>query len=232
MSKKFYVSILSLFFIISCKKDSKDNNSNNNSYVLTINIDNQTNKLAVIQNLNNPTFKDSARINNNIAVFNGKIDYPERYILTIENMFGGKMFILENDSINISITNNDLINAQVTNSIINNELLQVQKSSEDIYNKIDLLFPDLQRARLENDAEKLSEISKKMSLIEKENIDFNFSYATNNPTSFISAMILYDLSKRDSIDVNRIKSTYDKLSDIVKKNSDALKVNQFLEQLH
>lgn len=232
MYKKFYVSILSLFFIISCKKDSKDFKTNNSSYVLTIHIDNQTNKLAVIQNLNNPTFKDSARINNNIAVFNGKIDYPERYILTVENMFGGKMFILENDSINISINNSDLINAQITNSKINTELLNVQKTSENIYNQIDLLFPDLQRARLENDVKKLSEISKKLSSIEEENIDFNFNYAANNPSSYISAMILDDLSKRDSIDINKIKSTYEKLSDNVKKSSDAIKVNQFLQKLH
>lgn len=223
---------VSLLFIIllftSCKKE-KQIISNKVPYTLSILIDNNEGNKAYIQKLLNPTEIDSAVIKNGISTFVGQIAYPERYILTIETVFGGKMFILENDSINIHIKNNDLMNATILNSKINYELISVQKESEKIYNKIDLLFPDLQRARLENDAISLKDISNKMSLIEQENMNFHFSYASKNPNSFISAMILNDLSKRDTIVRNKTTKIYSSFSMEVKKSEDSKVINTLIK---
>ena len=223
---------VSLLFIIllftSCKKE-KQIISNEVPYTLSILIDNNEGNKAYIQKLLNPTEIDSTVIKNGVSTFVGQIAYPERYILTIETVFGGKMFILENDSINIHIKNNDLMNATILNSKINYELISVQKESEKIYNKIDLLFPDLQRARLENDAISLKDISTKMSLIEQENMNFHFFYASKNPNSFISAMILNDLSKRDTIVRNKISKIYASFSMEVKKSEDSKVINTLIK---
>tara|TARA_B110000908_G_C10264179_1_gene462062 strand:+ start:3777 stop:4463 length:687 start_codon:yes stop_codon:yes gene_type:complete len=224
--------LVSLLFIItlftSCKKE-KQLILNEDSYTLSILIDNNEGNKVYIQKLLSPTEIDSTIVKNGISTFVGQISYPERYILTIETVFGGKMFILENDSINIHIKNNNLMNATIQNSKINYELISVQKESERIYNKIDLLFPVLQRARLENDAISLKDISNKMSLIEQENINFHFSYASKNPNSFISAMILNDLSKRDTIVRNKISKIYSLFSMEVKKSEDSKVMNTLIK---
>lgn len=225
----FYFSLLLL--ISSCKKDNNLSNKVN-EYVLSIEIDNKNGHFAYIQKLNNPKEKDSVLIQNSIGILKGEISTPERYILTIGETFGGKMFVLANDSINIKVPEQDLLNAQISGSKINEELKTFQKKSEEIYDKIDLLFPDLQRARLENNADYISEIAKKMSAIEEENISFNYNYASEHPNSFISAMILNDLSKRDSIDVKKVVDLYNLLSEDVKKSSDAQFVHNYIQQLH
>lgn len=231
MIKNSFLIIVSILTLGSCAKEVKKV-PKKNSYSLNISVETITKNVVYLQRLANPKEIDSTIIDNQTALFTGSIETPERYLITIEGFFGGKMIVLENDSITIKITNKDLINSKIVGSKLNNELLKVQKNSEKIYNQIDALFPDMQRARLENDAEKLQEISVKMTLIEQENIDFNYNYAKQHPDSFISAMILSDLSKRDAIDSKKISSIYNSFTDEVKKSIDAQKVSIFLETLH
>ncbi|PHR68858.1 MAG: hypothetical protein COA67_11940 [Lutibacter sp.] len=227
---------ISLFFLLfltlsSCTKD-KTKVLKSDTYFLSVSTENGSNNTVYLQKLANSTVIDSTQIENGIALFKGSVDTPQRYLITIEGYFGGKMIVLENDSITIEIRNKDLINSKIVGSKLNNELFNVQKQSEKIYNKIDPLFPDMQRARLENDAKKLQEISMKMTIIEQENINFNFNYSKENPNSFISAMILNDLSRRDSIDLKKLTDTYNALSDNVKKSVDAQRVASFITELH
>jgi len=231
MFKKVFLLISIIVLISSCGKEA-NTSKNDTSYLLNISIDDANGSKVYLQNLNLLASIDSTTIVNGNAIFNGTVTTPERYLISIENVFGGKLIILENDSINVLVKNNDLINAQIIGSKLNDELLSIQKKSEKIYAKIDLLFPDLQRARLENNAAKLSEISSKMKAIEQENIDFHFDYVQKHPNSYIAVMILSDLSKRDSIDTKKVKHLFDSFSSEVKKSSDAQKIVLFLENLH
>lgn len=229
MKKRMCVLLISSFVFFSCAKE-KAKNEVQEQFVLNINISNADGNLSYLHKLTNSKtiLSDSAIIKNSKVTFNGSIRYPERYLLTVTNVFGGKLIILENDTINVQADKNDLTKATISSSLINNELADVQQKSMNIYDKMDLFFPDLQRARLENDAEKLSHIALKMKAIEKENIDFNYTYARENPNSYISAMILNDLSKRDSIDIKKVKAIYDTFSEEVKKCADAEQINLLL----
>ena len=231
MFKNISLIIILLFTLNSCTKENVKT-IENDSYFLSISTENGNNSSVYLQKLAAESEIDSVKIENGKAIFNGSLKTPQRYLITIEDFFGGKMIVLENDSITVTIKNKDLINSTITGSKLNNEMIKIQKESEKIYNKIDALFPDMQRARLENDAEKLQEISKKMSLVEQENVDYNFNYTKENPNSFISAMILNDLSRRDSIDTQKIKDSYNSLSNNVKKSIDAQKVASFIADLH
>jgi len=231
MLKKFIFLLSAILLMVSCEKET-NKPIQSNSYVLTISIDNVNGNKTYLQKLSNLKSIDSSIIRNGNATFRGKIKTPERYLLTIENVFGGKMLILENDSINIVVNNDDLIYATITGSKLNDELITTQKKSEKIYDKIDLLFPDLQRARLENDSKKLAEISSKMKAIEAENINFHFDYAKQHPNSFLSAMILSDLTKRDSIDIKKVSTIYNSFSKEVKKSVDAQFIDAFIKASH
>ena len=229
MFRNISIFVVLILTLSSCTKDNKT--SEKESYFLTISTESGTSNKVYLQKIAIAKEIDSTILKNGNAYFNGNIDTPQRYLITIDGYFGGKMIVLENDSITVEIKNKDLINSNIIGSKLNNELLNVQKESEKIYRKIDVLFPDMQRARLDNDAVKLEDISKKMTLIEQENIDFNFKYAKENPDSFISAMILSDLSRRDSIDTKKITESYNLLSENIKKSADAKKVATFIAEL-
>ncbi len=198
-------------------------------YTINVHLDNFDGKSVFLYKLS-PKLQltDSTLIINNFAHFKGKIDFPERYVLMIEGIKDGKLFIIENNPIEIIIDKNDLKQSVIKGSEINTALIQFQNKSKQITSKIDIFFPDLQRARLNNDAEILKKIASQISIIEQENIDFNFEFVTQHPTSFISAMILNDLSKREKIDVDKIFKAFHSLSNNVKQSIDAKEVNLFL----
>ena len=230
MSPKFkdisFLILTSLFF--SCDKQVEIPISKT-QYVINVHTDDLDNRNIFLYKLA-PTFSliDSTLIINNTAHFKGKIDFPERYAIKIKGIDSGKLFIIENDSIEVVIDKNDLTQSTIKGSKLNDELIEFQNKSKQINVKIELLFPDLQRARLNNDAETLEKIASQISAIEQENINFNFEYVNQHPTSFISAMILNDLSKRAGIDVDRIFNAYQKLSNNVKQSSDSKEVELFL----
>ena len=74
-------------------------------------------------------------------------------------------------------------------------------------------------------------ISNKIKAVEQEVLEINFSFVTANQNSFISAMILNDLSKRDSIDIDKISQLYQNLSLTVKKGKDAIELESTLNAI-
>ena len=215
-------------FFLSCEKQVEIPLSKI-QYSIKINIEDfNGNTISLYKLTPNFTVIDSVLVTKNTAFFDGKINYPERYFLTLDAIDGGKLFIVENDSIEINVDINDLKKSTIKGSKINDELFQFQNESKQISAKIELLFPDLQRARLNNDAEMLEKISTQIAEIEQENINFNFDYISRHPASFISAMILNDLSKREEIDIDKISKAFHSLSNTVKQSVDAEEVERFL----
>ncbi len=228
-----YTLKISLFFLIlfiafGCKKSTLKARQNPKFYI-SVSINNFNGYKLYLYKLT-PTSKliDSTIITNNKGVFEGEIQYPERYYIKLDGLNDGKLFIVENDSISILVNHDNLKNALVSGSKLTKELAEYQEKSQNIFSKIELLFPDLQSARMMNDVDKLAEISKKMSAIEQENIEFNFRYILQHSNSFIAAMILNDLSKNGEISTSQILESYQILSDKVKLGVDAKEIESYL----
>lgn len=230
-SQKEYRSVfvfLILLSFLSCKNQSTKTDLHQ-EYYISISIENTDGFSCYLHNLiPTLTLVDSAHIVNNNVRFKGAVEFPERYLLSIDGVSGNKLVIIENDSITIKANSNDLSQSKVIGSKLNDDLVLFQQESERIFSKIDLLFPELQRARLNNDAKKLESISAQIKMIERENIDFTFDFIAKNANSYLSAMLLNDLSKRDSIDIQRISYSYNLLSKKVQRGPDGVELFSFL----
>ncbi|MDV7188075.1 DUF4369 domain-containing protein [Lutibacter sp. TH_r2] len=172
---------------------------------------------------------DSAIVLKNKFNFKGIVTYPERFAFTYESSALSTILIIENKSFQIQLNGRDLQEPIIINSPLNTELEVYKTNSKNIFKKIDFLFPQFQKARLENDADKLFEIEKKMKAIENEFTKFTFNYIQQNNTSFISAMLLRDQLKVSKIDSLKISKLYKNLSSEVKNSPDALIVADYLK---
>jgi len=164
---------------------------------------------------------DSTAIENNQFIFKGAVKYPERFALTFENYSTAVILIIENTDFQMSLNTNQINEPVITGSALNNELHEYELTSKRIFKKIEFLFPQFQKARLENDATKLLEIGNEMKNIEAEFVDYSYNFIKNNRNSFVSAMILHDQLKTAKSDTLRIEQTYYMLAEEVKKSSDA-----------
>lgn len=234
--KKIILASCILFIFFNCttpkKKSIKENNSTvTNKFVLSGTFNTEiSDKVYLNKILENTLYPvDSSTIINHQFIFEGAVEYPERFALTFENYATPVIFILENTDFQIELNPTQLHEPILINSPLNYKLNEYKTHSKNIFKKIDYLFPQFQKARLENDVEELAKIGQKMKLIEREFSDFSFQFIENNKKSYISGMILRDQLKSSTADTLKIIKTYNMLSTNVKKAPDATLVADILE---
>jgi len=163
---------------------------------------------------------DSSTIINNKFSFKGVVEYPERFALTFENYSAIYVLIIENKNFQIEIKESQDNEPIIKGSNLNDKLLEYKTASKNIFKKIDYLFPQFQKARLENDSEKLNSIGIDMKNIELEFTNYSFDFIKENSDSFVAGMVLRDQLKSSEVDTTRIKQSYFLLSESVKKSPD------------
>ena len=236
MKHFFFVGILFIIFY-SCKKNvsqinplNKTTHSPFNGFEIKGTLENFYPEKVYLNKIIGDSFSkiDSSEIINNNFTFKGIVEFPERFAITFKNYSSITLFIIENTQFEIFI-NSEIINDPVIKgSPLNSKLHEYKIDAKKIFKKIDYLFPQFQKARLENDAEKLAEIEKEMKKIEKKFVNFSNNYILKNKESYIATMLLRDQLKSNPIDTLQIKKTYNILSSKIKNSPDAKIIASFL----
>ena len=112
-------------------------------------------------------------------------------------------------------------NPIIVGSPLNSLLFSYKLNAKNIFHQIDLLYPKFQKARLDNDSEKLTEIGEELKIIEAEFSDYTYNFIAENSNSHVAAMILRDQLKSSNIDSTKIKKYYNLLSKKVKNSPDS-----------
>lgn len=225
--KKIVATCLFSLFIFSCNNpkspSEKETKANKNGFVLQGTLKSDLSDKVYLSKIIEKNFQavDSAKVENNHFVFQGIVDYPERFILSFENSSAAAVLIVENTNFEIILDPDQIEEPVIKGSELNTILYEYKLASKNIFKKIDYLFPKFQKARLENDVKKLDEVGNELKKIEMEFTDFSFNFVKNNSDSYVSAMVLSDQLKSSTIDTTRISNAYKLLSKKVKKSPDA-----------
>ena len=224
---------LILFFlsaIISCKNKSTHNISN--GYLIEASIDQTLNgKKAYLKTQNNGVIiiLDTTIIKNGKFEFKGNIEKPVIYGIQIDSIKGTIVMFMENETITIEVYKDSLSASKISGSKTNDEYLDFVKRSNKIVSRMNVLFPVFQKARAENDVEKLQEINEKMQKISNDNTVFTLAYAKEHSDSYIGAMALQSVIRIPSIERDTISKIYNNFSDYVKRGEFAIETLLFLE---
>lgn len=228
--KKIVTACLFGLFIFSCNNPTsqlkKEKDSKKNGFVLQGTLKSFLSDKVYLNKIitNDIQPVDSAKIENNNFIFQGIVEYPERFMLSFENSSAAVIFIVENTNFEIFLDPDQIEEPVIKGSVLNAKLNDYKLASKNIFKKIDYLFPRFQKARLENDVKKLDEIGKELKKIETEFTDFSFNFVKNNSDSYVSAMVLSDQLKASTVDTTRISNAYKLLSEEVKKSPDAQRI--------
>jgi len=229
---KFYIYsiILSLILLSSCNsKSGKKQESNFTIKVKLENVEDGTKVLLKKQESNTTITIDSTTAKNGIFEFKGYTETPAMYGIFIENTKGRILSLVESGTVTITADKNSLQNAVITGSKLNDELKKFKEGSEKIVNKINDLFIQIQKARSENDLEKINEISDKMRAINDENTRYSLDYAKNNSESFVSSIVLQSLLRIPDVDIKEVESIYINFSKDVKKGEYAKNIYNHIQ---
>lgn len=236
--KRFFLLGIFCIILFSCKKNTTNSklptvstSEISNSFEITGNLENFFPKKVYLNKIIEESMYqiDSCEVKDNYFTFKGLVEFPERFALTFENYSAATILIVENTQIKLLINSKEIAEPTISGSNSNLLLNQYKKYSKQIFKKIEYLFPQFQKARLENDAIKLDEIGKQVKAIENEFTNFSYKFIKNHKNSFVAAMILRDQLKSSNIDTVQIKKSYEILSSEVKQSPDAAIIASFLK---
>lgn len=227
MRKVFFLLIITLLF--SCKREQENSKILNYEMKLKIKGAKENSTAYLKKQEDGISIKlDSAIIKNEQVEFNGNVNLPQVYGVFIGNNQG--IFpIIEKGTIIINADIERLYDAEITGTKLNDQLREYKNKARKISEKMNTSFHEFQKARAENNFEKINEINKKLKSINRELIDYKVRFITNNPDSFVSSMILFSLIQNKEINLKKTKYLYDNLSSDVKKSEFSKKVSITLE---
>ena len=227
--KNIILLLIFMLLFVSCRNSERKNY--NTGFSLKGTIEKSLNGKKVLlktQEKELLTVLDSTRIKNGTFEFTGNIDKPEVFGIFIDSITEAIGLFMENTTITIEANIKNLSTSKITGSQTNDDYLDFVKESNKIISKMNILFPEFQKARAENDAEKLEEINKKIQAINDRNTAFILRYARLNSESYVSAVALQSILRIPSIDKDSIANIYDNFSDYVKKGDYSKEIEEYL----
>ncbi len=228
--KKLLPFIVIALLLYSCKKDPEKDTVDNFSISGTIKSTfNNSNVYLKTQENGILVVLDSTTVINGEFAFKGHVNKPVVYGIFIDSIKDAIGIFMENKAITIEAYKDSLSSSKISGSQTNSDYLNFVHQSNQIISKTNVLFPTFQKARAENDVEKLEIINAKMQAINDENTSFALNYAKQHPNSYISAMALHSTLRVPSIHRDTILKIYDNFSDFVKKGDFAIETVLFLE---
>ena len=226
----FYASLFLLIVIASCGPKSSKIEENTFQMKLTVtNLTDGTKILLKKQEGQTTITIDSTLSKNGTFEFKGTIETPQMFGIFIDSIQGGLFPLIESGITTITVHKDSLFNPKITGSKLNDELEIFKEGSEKIVNKINDLFIQIQKARAENDLETITEINEKMRAINDENTRYSLDYAKNNPSSFISSVVLQSVLRIPEIDVTEVESIYNSFSSDVQKSEYSKNISRYLQ---
>jgi len=237
MARYFLFGML-FSILVSCKENISDVQKANktkfqisNGFVLKGHLENFYPKKVYLNKIFEQHLYqvDSSNTLDNKFIFIGTVDFPERYALTFENYSSIALVIIENAQFEVIVNGNAINEPIIRGSALNSKLSEYKTKAKGIFKEIDFLFPKFQKARLENDVEKLHDIELKMNEIEQTFTQFSNDFIVQNRNSFVASMILRDQLKSTQIDTLQVKKSYELLSSEVKNSPDSQIIASFLK---
>lgn len=220
---------LLIFLLYACQNKGI---TNENSFKIFGSVNTLLNgKKILLKNQENDHLKtiDSTVIKNGQFIFEGSILKPKIYGIYIEDIDGVIGLFMENTQINVEVNSDNLRQSKIKGSKTNDDYIEFIKNSNKIVSKMNIYFPEFQKARSENNIEKLEEINNKMKEINNENTSYILKYAKNNPDSYISAVALNSILSIPTVPKDTIRNIYNNFSDYVKKGDISREIEFFLQ---
>ena len=228
MKKLLCIAFLSLFFVC-CKDEPKT------SYIIDGNAEGVFNGIRVylskVNDRGAPIPQDTSIVMNETFSFEGSVEYPQLYYISINGTPGRFPLILENGNSNIKIDSKVLANTTYVGSK-SHEVLKIYQD------KMDAFDADYNKAK-ENykQSEFLSDsvniIRDRETLVNlTDNINnYQYEYVEENNTSYGIMPVLTTLINSRDVDFNRVVNLYEDIDDKLKNSEEGVRMKTTLDRM-
>jgi thiol-disulfide isomerase/thioredoxin len=201
MKKLLYLALITLVIASCTSQPAKDT-----SYSINVNLKGvEDGTIYLTQRKNGEWLKlDSADVSAAIN-FNGNIDFPEMYYLSIKDKRGNIPVFVDAAKIIVDGHIDSVRQVKITGSPAQDELAEFSEQTKVFDDQLQKIYKDYRVAYEEKNEELKNQLEKKMETLNEGKIDFTFEYVLEHNASVVSAFLAlqnnyyFELDQLDSI---------------------------------
>ena len=206
------IVLIVLIVVISCGRDQ--------SYQLEGTTDFEDGKsvylIEIDQNFQ-PTTIDTTIIENGKFRFEQEIAYPQNSFIQIEDFSQYFLFIAESGTITMDIKQEELPYFTFGGTLSNDGLYNYKNDIEAFRSSLEAIGNEGYQAQTQGDSILVKDLYEQYYSVEDQILQYDIDFVKNNPSSFLSLMILQSHTQTQTIDQDSLIELYDRLSDGIKK---------------
>ncbi|MBC9798115.1 TlpA disulfide reductase family protein [Sinomicrobium weinanense] len=223
--KKIGLLFFMVLVAVSCgKKDG---------YTITVKLDGVEDGKQVfmkkVDENNQPVDVDSTEVKNGEFTFAGKADIPEIHYIIVDQV-GNIPVIVENGDIEIEAYKDSINFSKMGGTPSNDDFYAFINGTRSIGEKINALREQMMKASQEKDTVTIATLQDTYADIMDEAKEYEVQFVTDNPDSYISAIVLEKILQSKSQSPEKVKELFSTLTEEVKKTKPAQRITTQLEQ--
>jgi peroxiredoxin len=186
MKKLFSIGLLLLAMIVGCSKPE--------GYKIEVALQGAEGKV-ILEKYENGNFipKDTAEFKNGVAVFKGKVEYPDMFLLHLDGKQQRGVLFVENVNMKVTGKADSIQLIKTTGSPVNDEY-QAFKTVLDQDNKITTVkYQEYQTAVQNNDTVKASRLMEELQALSVATKKKVIEFVKNNTSSWVTPLLLSEL---------------------------------------
>jgi len=181
MKKLLGIGLLAL--VVGCSKPG--------GYKIEVSLQGAQGKVLLEQRQGgNFVAKDTAEFKNGTAVFKGKVDFPDVYILHLDGTEKRAALFVENAKMKITGKADSLQNIKITGSPVNDEYLAIKTTLDQENNKAMAKYQEYQKALQSGDTANAPRLMEEVKTI-FDGLELKIvNFVKNNPSSWVTPVFL------------------------------------------
>lgn len=165
--------------------------------------------------------QDTAIVMNETFKFEGKVDGPEMWFLSVNNVQGFIPVMIENDIIEITFNKDDINKTKISGTKANEALYSYTNGYNDLMEKrlkLNNEFTQTLNPNLKEDSLSKAKISARYAEINQELQDYPYEFLKNTDDSYFSLSLIENILKRNPVDIKPIDEAYRDLDSEIKNS--------------
>ena len=225
--KKYILVLLAGTALFSCKPDgAKD------FFTIDATIDTIANgRLAKLVTLKDrkPVTKDSILIADGKINFQGKVESPDLYFITIDGYRSNLAMVLENEIYEVNLNADSLHTSKVNGGKENGLFIEYQEFVKEIGKTNQKFGMEYRQAQMTNDTITMELVRKKYDSLMEVNKNYDIDFITRYKADAASALLLEQLCLSRRIENEKAIELYNSLSDYSKNTRAGKAVAELLK---
>jgi peroxiredoxin len=216
--KKLFSLILMVSLFISCNETTKKNDG----YVISGTADGVYNGIRVylktIDERGRDFYQDTAVVVDGKFKFEGKIDIPEMWFLSVNSIDGYIPIMVENENITVTVNKDNINTSTIHGTKANDALTEYNEGFNILLEKRSKIGRENMGVLRSTDSIEKANFSATMAEMEKEMNSYPFDFLANHKDNYFSLKLIESLMTSSSIDLSKIEDSFNNLDESVKSS--------------